>query len=133
MNQNSWLWNRPFCDSLMTVGPISAGMDTGVAERIHRVGNAALQPNLAMTRDTVFTEIARLLERFRAGDKAITTDTVIAEDLTMDSLQVMDLMMELEDRFDVSIPLNLVPEIATVGQLADTIFASKTQPAKAGA
>jgi acyl carrier protein len=25
----------------------------------------------------------------------------------------------------VSIPLNLVPEIATVGQLADTIYASK--------
>jgi acyl carrier protein len=86
-----------------------------------------------MTRDTVFTEIARLLERFRAGDKAITFDTVIAEDLTMDSLQVMDLMMELEDRFDVSIPLNLVPEIATVGQLADTIYASKTQPITAGA
>jgi len=42
-----------------------------------------------MTRDTVFTEIARLLERFRAGDKAINFDTVIAEDLTMDSLQVM--------------------------------------------
>lgn len=78
-----------------------------------------------MTKDTVFTEIARLLERFRAGDKAIGFDTVIAEDLTMDSLQVMDLMMELEDRFDVSIPLNLVPEIATVGQLADTIYASK--------
>jgi len=71
-------------------------------------------------------EIARLLERFRAGNSAITSETVIAEDLTMDSLQVMDLMMELEDRFDVSIPLNLVPEIATVGQLADTIFASKS-------
>ena len=86
-----------------------------------------------MTRDTVFTEIARLLERFRAGDTAIGSDTVIAEDLTMDSLQVMDLMMELEDRFDVSIPLNLVPEIATVGQLADTIYASKMEPARAGA
>lgn len=90
------------------------------------VGNAAVQSTLAMTRETVFVEIARLLERFRAGDKAVTFDTVIAEDLTMDSLQVMDLMMELEDRFDVSIPLNLVPEIATVGQLADTIYASKT-------
>jgi acyl carrier protein len=45
----------------------------------------------------------------------------------------MDLMMELEDRFDVSIPLNLVPEIATVGQLADTIFTSKNDVIKAGA
>ncbi len=88
---------------------------------------------MALTKEAVFADIARLLERFRAGDQPITQDTVIAEDLTMDSLQVMDLMMELEDRFDVSIPLNLVPEIATVGQLADTIHASKNNPAKAGA
>jgi acyl carrier protein len=90
------------------------------------VGSAAIQQSLALSKDEIFVEIARLLERFRAGDAAITPETVIAEDLTMDSLQVMDLMMELEDRFDVSIPLNLVPEIATVGQLADTIYASKT-------
>ena len=90
------------------------------------MGTAAIQSSLALSRDGIFVEIARLLERFRAGDAAITSETVIAEDLTMDSLQVMDLMMELEDRFDVSIPLNLVPEIATVGQLADTIYASKS-------
>lgn len=93
----------------------------------------AVQANAAVTRESVFADIARLLERFRAGDGPITQDTVIAEDLTMDSLQVMDLMMELEDRFDVSIPLNLVPEIATVGQLADTIFTSKNNPIQAGA
>ncbi|HEX6118217.1 MAG TPA: acyl carrier protein [Dongiaceae bacterium] len=90
------------------------------------MGIAAAQQSLALTRDVIFAEIAHLLERFRAGDGTITSETVIAEDLTMDSLQVMDLMMELEDRFDVSIPLNLVPEIATVGQLADTIYAGKS-------
>jgi acyl carrier protein len=90
------------------------------------VGIAATQQSLALTRDGIFAEITRLLDRFRAGGGTITSETVIAEDLTMDSLQVMDLMMELEDRFDVSIPLNLVPEIATVGQLADTIYAGKS-------
>lgn len=90
------------------------------------MGIATAQQSLALTRDGIFAEITRLLDRFRAGDGTITSETVIAEDLTMDSLQVMDLMMELEDRFDVSIPLNLVPEIATVGQLADTIYAGKS-------
>ena len=93
------------------------------------MGSAAVQTSMTLTKEAVFADIARLLERFRAGDQPITQDTVIAEDLTMDSLQVMDLMMELEDRFDVSIPLNLVPEIATVGQLADTIYSSKNNPA----
>lgn len=97
------------------------------------MGSVAVQASSALTQETVFTDIARLLERFRAGDNPITQETVIAEDLTMDSLQVMDLMMELEDRFDVSIPLNLVPEIATVGQLAETIFASKNTSVQAGA
>jgi acyl carrier protein len=97
------------------------------------VGSAAIQASTVMSKEAIFADIARLLERFRAGDKPIAYDTVIAEDLTMDSLQVMDLMMELEDRFDVSIPLNLVPEIATVGQLADTIYTSKNNPIKAGA
>ena len=34
----------------------------------------------------------------------------------------MDMVMELEDRFDVSIPMNVVAEIQTVDQLADTIL-----------
>jgi len=33
----------------------------------------------------------------------------------------MDLMMELEEKFDVSIPLNLLPEVRTVGDLTATI------------
>ena len=79
----------------------------------------------ALTFEHVFGEVVLMLDRFRSGDAAITAETVIAEDLTMDSLQVMDLMMELEDKFDVSIPLNMVPEIATVGQLAQTILSSR--------
>lgn len=66
-----------------------------------------------------------MMDRFRKGDAPITMDTDIAQDLNMDSLAVMDLMMELEDKFDVSIPLNMVPEIVTVGQLAQTVFDSR--------
>jgi acyl carrier protein len=33
----------------------------------------------------------------------------------------MDLLMVLEDKFDVSIPLNMVAEITTVGQLAKAV------------
>ena len=39
-----------------------------------------------------------------------------------DSLAIMDMVMELEDSFDVSIPMNVVAEIHTVDQLADTIL-----------
>ena len=42
---------------------------------------------------------------------------------TIDSLTVMDMIVELEDRFDVAIPMKRVTEIRTVDQLADTVIA----------
>ncbi|MBZ5557910.1 MAG: acyl carrier protein [Acidobacteriia bacterium] len=38
-------------------------------------------------------------------------------DLGFDSLQVLEVIAELEDRFDISIPLNDVPATRTVGQV----------------
>jgi acyl carrier protein len=73
----------------------------------------------------VVAEIATALVPFKKSDIEITATTDIARDLNMDSLAVMDLLMELEDKFDVSIPLNMVPEISTVGQLAQTVIDSK--------
>lgn len=61
------------------------------------------------------------LEPFRKGTTPITGDTVISEDLNLDSASMMDLMMELEDRFDVTIPLNLMPEIRSVGDFVAAI------------
>jgi acyl carrier protein len=84
-----------------------------------------LQASQPLSLESVFAEVAQMMDRFRKDDAPITMDTDIAQDLNMDSLAVMDLMMELEDKFDVSIPLNMVPEIVTVGQLAQTILDSK--------
>ena len=72
-------------------------------------------------RADVIREICVHLEPYQAGEKPITGETVIAKDLTIDSLAIMDMVMELEDRFDVSIPMSVIAEIHTVDQLADTI------------
>lgn len=75
-----------------------------------------------VSRATVMEEICLQLAPFQAGEQPITGETVISKDLTIDSLAVMDMVMELEDRFDVSIPMNVVAEIHTVDELADTIL-----------
>ena len=54
-------------------------------------------------------EICRSPEPFQIGEKPITGETNIAHDLAIDSLAVMDIVMALEDQFDVSIPLNAWP------------------------
>ena len=70
------------------------------------------------TEDEVFSAIEGMLAKFKKADQTVTPDTDIMSDLDVDSVAVMDLVMELEDRFDVSIPLDVIPKIRTVGDLA---------------
>jgi len=44
-------------------------------------------------------------------------DNDLVADLGLDSLQVLEVIAELEDRFDISIPLNDVPATRTVAQV----------------
>ena len=46
-----------------------------------------------------------------------TLHSDLIADLGFDSLQVLELIAELEDRFDISIPLNDVPATRTVAQV----------------
>ena len=50
-----------------------------------------------------------------------TLDSDLVADLGFDSLQVLELIAELEDRFDISIPLNDVPTTRTVGQVVTQV------------
>lgn len=90
------------------------------------VENDDIAPALDLSRHTsrldVIREICRHLAPYQTGERPIAGSTVIAKDLTIDSLAIMDMVMELEDSFDVSIPMNVVAEIHTVDQLADTIL-----------
>lgn len=70
----------------------------------------------------VMREICRHLTPYHAGDTPITGETVISTGLTVDLLTIMDLIMDLEDHFDVTIPMNVVAEIRTIGQLAQTVL-----------
>lgn len=48
-------------------------------------------------------------------------DAVLTSDIGLDSVQVMDLVMEIEDRLDISIPVEVLAEARTLGELAHHI------------
>ena len=73
-------------------------------------------------RDEMMQEVCHQLAPFRTDDAPITDGTVIYKDLSIDSLAVMDVILELEDRFEVSIPINTVAEIHTVRELVDAML-----------
>jgi acyl carrier protein len=50
-----------------------------------------------------------------------TLDSDLVADLGFDSLQVLELVAELEDRFDISIPLDDVPAARTVAQVVTQV------------
>lgn len=64
---------------------------------------------------------AILSEQFDTEEDSITTDTTLADDLGADSLDVVDLLMSIEDEFEVEIPDEEVENIKTVGALVEYI------------
>ena len=64
---------------------------------------------------------AILSEQFDVEEDSITPDTNLSEDLEADSLDVVDLLMSIEDEFEVEIPDEGVENIKTVGALVEYI------------
>jgi acyl carrier protein len=58
-----------------------------------------------------------------------TLSSDLVADLGFDSLQVLEVIAELEDTFDISIPLNDVPATRTVGQVVARVAALLEQRA----
>jgi acyl carrier protein len=71
--------------------------------------------------DLTVREIGRAAEAVLGQSVAVTEDSDIARDLSVDSLALMNIVMELEDKFDLSIPLDRMAEVQTVGDLARLI------------
>ena len=61
-----------------------------------------------------FAVLSGLIGQFNKTGAALTPNTRFAEDLNFDSLVVMEFVAAVEDRFDISVPLNLLPDIATI-------------------
>ncbi|MBX7146448.1 MAG: acyl carrier protein [Alphaproteobacteria bacterium] len=81
---------------------------------------------MVATKEQLVDSIIEILKSFLKNEQVLSATTNISRDLNLDSLAIMDLMMELEEKFDISIPLNLVPEIQTIGDLADAVLQIKT-------
>ena len=58
-----------------------------------------------------------LSSQFDVEEDSITPETNIADDLGADSLDVVDMLMSLEDEFEVEIPDEEIERIRTVGEL----------------
>ena len=71
--------------------------------------------------DPVSEGVRLLLQRHNQAGRPIEPVTDLAADLNIDSVAAMDLVMEIEERFGVDIPINLLPDVVTAGDLEDLV------------
>ena len=72
-------------------------------------------------RQSIFARICELIAPLNRKHIQLAETTSFANDLEMDSLTVMDLVANIEDEWDIVLPLNLLPELETIGQVADAV------------
>jgi acyl carrier protein len=69
----------------------------------------------------IMDRLFAVIRRVKKDDVTLRPQSRFVDDLGLDSLTVMELVAEVEDEFDINLPLNLLPEIHTVADLAATI------------
>ena len=72
----------------------------------------------AEIQDKVFNIVS---EQMGINKAEITRETSFVNDLNADSLDIVELVMEFEDNFEMSIPDEDAEKIKTVGQVVDYI------------
>ena len=97
-----------------TPGPLAVGTVTDAYQPLER--------ELRLTRDVLATEMARLRPggwAWPQADAGTTRDWHFVHDLGADSLDTVELVMALEDEFEMEIPDEQAEKITTVQQAID--------------
>jgi len=66
----------------------------------------------------MFEKICELLaDKFDADASTMTLETKVKEDLNADSLDIVELMMDLEENFGITIPDEEATQMSTIGDI----------------
>jgi len=75
-----------------------------------------------VNREIVMDYILSSLQDLVENGVEIKPDSDLVNDLGLESIKVMDLLMMREDRFDISIPINILLDVKTPAQLMETLL-----------
>ncbi len=76
--------------------------------------------------DKVMQLLCDRLSGLTNSDAQITPETNLISQLSIDSIKLLNLVMEIEDTFDISIPINALADVQTVQELASLVYKIKS-------
>lgn len=75
-----------------------------------------------MNQDEIFDKVKEIImEQLGVTESSITTEASFIDDLGADSLDIVELIMALEEEFDLEIPDSDAEKVVTVGDVVDYI------------
>lgn len=76
-----------------------------------------------MTRDEIQAEVLKLLSRFagRAAKKTELSESTTLDELDVNSARMIDIVLDLEDQFGVTIDDSNTPKLKTVGDVVTLV------------
>ena len=78
---------------------------------------------LMVTREEIFEMVKKVLvEKLGVSERKVTEEASFQQDLDADSLDLVELIMELEDQFGLKISDEDARKLETVGQTVDYIL-----------
>ncbi len=75
-----------------------------------------------MNTEEVFEKVKKIIvEQLGVAEASVTMDSSFIDDLGADSLDIVELVMALEEEFDIEIPDSDAEKVVTVGDVVDYI------------
>jgi len=68
--------------------------------------------------EDILSQLFEIIKPSVKDGRQLEEDTDLVADLGLDSLKVMTLVEEVEDQFDISIPLNILANVRTIKDFA---------------
>lgn len=76
---------------------------------------------MKMTREAIEQLVMEAVSGLLPGFDTSQKDADLVGELGLDSMQVMNLMMEIEDRLDVAVPVETLSQATTLRELVDEL------------
>ncbi|MFY9198076.1 MAG: acyl carrier protein [Acutalibacteraceae bacterium] len=74
----------------------------------------------------IFEKIKEIIcEQLEVDEKKVTMESSLIDDLGADSLDLIDLVMSIEDEYDVEVPDDMIESIKTIGDVVKFIEENK--------